>query len=558
MKNNYLTYVLYFVFTVGVAKAQSPYEEEITLPTYDESNSEMLIIRTNSDWSHINDADKRYFFVEPGDYSGVGFVKLTASGTSDKKRYIVLHNGNNTHPGKLDRSELAKIGFVFDNADYWVIDRMAYWDEPKAYNPIQVKNSNYNIINRYYMHDVGNGIYIYPGSDNNTVQNCRIERDDISIYHDRAAIGLSNNRKDNIAIKNTKLLNNEIYNFVDGIQTIRLDEYNAHNNNYEGTIIDYNHIYIDTTIYTNGKGKHDPDGDYAYAENALDLKVGSDNPDNPIIVTNNIMWGFRESDRTNSDLADGGAIMPVHYDVNNVIIENNISFNSTIGFSIADAKVSYSMANSKISNNVFYDIKKHVIYLAIASNILFEKNLYKKIGGNYRSYWMECHHNSDIKFLNNITVDGNNCTVDFKYSNYTSTNNEYFLAKPGDIADGSDVIHTSDPTVNYEDFVFTTDRYTNSPREITIPKIKPVSTGYKLIEKGSEINVYPNPTTGKILIEGANIEEIEFIDISGKYYSTNRLGNENGYDLSGFPKGLYFVKITTKTGVIITKKFMLQ
>ena len=215
------------------------------------------------------------------------------------------------------------------------------------------------------------------------------------------------------------------------------------------------------------------------------------------------------------------------------------------------------MANSKISNNVFYDIKTLVITLVSASNILFEKNLYKKIGGNYRSYWMEGHHNSDIEFSNNITVDGNNGTVYFNYSSYTSANNEYFQATPGDIADGSDVLHTTDPTANYADFVFTTDRYTNSPREITIPKIKPVSTSYKLIKDGNEINVYPNPTTGKISIEGANIELVEFIDISGKNYSSNSLG-KNEYELSGFPKGLYFVKITTKTGVFITKKIILQ
>jgi len=145
MKSKNLIYVLYFVLTVGVAKAQSPFEEEITLPTYDESNSEMMIIDEMSDWSHINDADKKYFFVKPGDYSGGKWpVYLRKSGTADSKRYIVLYNGNNTHPGKLDRSELAKVDFIFDNTDYWVVDRMAYWDEPDAYNPIQIKNSDNN------------------------------------------------------------------------------------------------------------------------------------------------------------------------------------------------------------------------------------------------------------------------------------------------------------------------------------------------------------------------------------------------------------------------------
>jgi len=103
------------------------------------------------------------------------------------------------------------------------------------------------------------------------------------------------------------------------------------NLNYEGTIVDNNHMYINNEIYTDCNGNHDINGECAYAENAIDLKAGSNNPNNPIIISNNKMWGFRKSDRTNSYLGDPGAAIPIHYNVKNVLIRDNLIFDSVLG-----------------------------------------------------------------------------------------------------------------------------------------------------------------------------------------------------------------------------------
>jgi len=462
-------------------QALTQYEEAVTLPRYDANNSEMMLITSDADWASINNPNINYFFVNPGDYSNSGAepngrITLTASGTKDKKRYIILHNGNNTHAGKLDRNQLAKVGFILQGANHWVIDRMAYWDSPTVVNPILVKESSNNVFNRLYFHDVGNGLYIYPGSDENVVQNSRFERDDISIFHDRAAIGIYNDSKPTAVIKNTRIVNNEVRNFVDGAQTIRTNIDRTISNNFEGTIIDNNHFYIDKTIYTDCYGNHDESGSCAYAENALDLKVGSANPQNPVIISNNKMWGFRKSDETNSDLGDSGALMPMHYGVDHVVIKNNIGFDSAEGYSIADPRFGASIRNSSIENNIFQNISGMAVFVADSQQLTIRNNVFKDIAVDHPHHWMAAYDNTSLTFSQNLAVSTHDKTARLGSGNvnFVASNNQYFktiYTQIADTANGTDVVLETDPTDSYNDLVFTTDRYTKNPRTITVPKV---------------------------------------------------------------------------------------
>ena len=485
-------------------KILTQYEEAVTLPQYDATNQEMMLIKSNEDWENINNEGKRFFFVEPGDYSpetkgkgepaGVrdyfGRIKLTKSGTKDKKRYIILHNGNNTHPGKLKREQLAKVGFILQGANYWVIDRMSYWDNKMFHDadkkfpklpmePIQVKSSSYNIFNRLYFHDAANGLYIFNRSHANIVQNSRFERDDIALHYDRAGVCLFNTREHNISIKNTKIINNEMRNLVDGVQTTRLDE-NTHLSdlNVEGTIIDNNHFYIDTTIYTDCNGVHDENGSCAYTENAIDLKMGSLNSKNPVIISNNKMWGFRKSDKTNSTLNDPGALLPIHYGVDNVIIKNNIGFDSTEGITIGDPKkYTFSLGHSRIENNIFQNIKTYGLYVSDAQELTIKNNLFKKIGKESKDHWIVFNNSKDLNFSENIVVDTFGKSSRLKEDNikFSASNNQYYNSNDkqqvADKVNRTDVILDVDATANYKDMVFTTDRYTKTPRIITVPKV---------------------------------------------------------------------------------------
>jgi len=448
----------------------SPYLEKITLPQCDTTNPEVQIISSNADWSHINDIDKTIFCVKPGDYSSLGNIKLTTSGTKNKKRYIVLDNGNNIHPGKLNKSELAKVGFILQDTNYWVIDRMAYWENPSTLNPIQIKNSDYNLINRYFMDNVGNGIYLFPGSDNNTIQNCLIQREDISIFHDRAAIGLFNSNKSDISIRNTKIINNEIKNFVDGFQAIR---HNGYNLNYEGTIIDKNIIYIDNEIYTDCKGNHDINGNCAYAENAIDLKAGSNNKNNPFIISNNIMFGFRKADTTNSTLGDSGAAIVAHYNVKNLLIKNNFIQDAAVGLAVGDPMDQYALNNSKIINNVFYNIQVYALGFISITNTLVQNNIIKYDIVNpdlniATNYWLYCYSSINNQFINNYIINSDKRKNRFKdnIKQNVFKNNILFHSLNRDFPESGITHITKDPTISLKTSRVTINKFTKKPMSI--------------------------------------------------------------------------------------------
>jgi len=191
---------------ISKTETLSKYIQTIALPTCDQNNTDVFFINQDEDWLHINDIDKKIFCVTPGDYINAGNVQLTTSGSAKDKRYIILNNENNLHPGKLNQNEIARVQLSLKDTNYWVIDRMSYWESFNADNPIRLTNSDYNLISRHFLSNVGSGIYLYPGSDNNTIQQCRIERDNISIKYDRAAIGLYDDRQSNITIKIQKFL----------------------------------------------------------------------------------------------------------------------------------------------------------------------------------------------------------------------------------------------------------------------------------------------------------------------------------------------------------------
>ena len=76
-----------------------------------------------------------------------------------------------------------------------------------------------------------------------------------------------------------------------------------------------------------------------------------------------------------------------------------------------------------------------------------------------------------------------------------------------------------------------------------------------------EINLYPNPTTGKFRIESTNgVNEIKSISISnvqGQKLVTKAASDDNTvFDIKDYPAGVYFVKIELKTGETITKKLL--
>ncbi|MDR2971083.1 MAG: T9SS type A sorting domain-containing protein, partial [Bacteroidales bacterium] len=87
-------------------------------------------------------------------------------------------------------------------------------------------------------------------------------------------------------------------------------------------------------------------------------------------------------------------------------------------------------------------------------------------------------------------------------------------------------------------------------------KIKGINVGVEEYGAG-EVEVFPNPTTGELRVTSYELQvtSIEVFDIYGRAVSTHYslLTTYYSIDISLFPAGIYFVKITTDAGMVVKK-----
>lgn len=454
---------LTFVLSSNAFAADSQYLEEITLPECNANNPEVQFISSNADWSKINDSSKSIFCVKPGDYSGAGIITVTADGTDSNRRYIILDNGNDTHPATLSTSNQANAILYLDNADYWVVDRMSTrgYGSSLGQSSMKLKNgSSNNIINRHFIDDFYDGINLTHGAYNNTIQQSQFHNmTHTGRKQDRTGLRLSNASYNGTKIINTKIISNEFINCSDAIQLTRSTGPNGwpdlvNDVDYSGTIMDSNLMYITPDIYTDGSGYYTTSGKYAYAENAIDLKVGAEDANNPVIITNNIMWGFRQSDKTGSSISGTGKAMTIHYRVPNTFIENNIIYDSQYGIGVGDSKeFSAVMTNGSIKNNIFYKIGYSTpsdafgMYLYDSKDMVVEENIFVDMPS---AKTMAYSNNSNITSLNNVLINA------------------------GPVSGVENIIYyDSVSDANHGELIFLMDKHTNEPSTITLSGAAP-------------------------------------------------------------------------------------
>jgi len=83
-----------------------------------------------------------------------------------------------------------------------------------------------------------------------------------------------------------------------------------------------------------------------------------------------------------------------------------------------------------------------------------------------------------------------------------------------------------------------------------------IGNSLSIKELENSFEVYPNPTTGEILIQGSKfkVQSVEVFDVYGRKCHVSRVTlHENHFDISDLSNGIYFVKIQTKTGTVVKK-----
>lgn len=388
------------------------------------------IIKDASGWANINSDQYRVFCVAPNDYRSVGLIRLKSSGAMGSERRIQYYNSSipvDVHPYKMNESEKAIIqNLTFDNASYWIVDRMTIASNRN--DAITITNhSENNVINKVDLYDFRNGIYVINGSNFNTIQNCTLHD---QTYIDRAAIGVHgwDNSGQNDDPQFTKIINNEIWNVNDGVQLIGgIDA----GEDYKGTIIYNNDFYLTSSRYTDCNGSFLSSGNCACAENAIDIKSGSGDTNNMVLIQKNRMWGFRKSDsKCSADMDDPGTGVVMHFGVNNLKFAGNIIWDSQRLFGFQNQK--QPISNVQISGNLFHTPYRYSGDLGMAfyimnndvlgNNMEFSGNTIINSSGEFVKAASIVYDN--MSFKNNIFI--NSGRVDGESVNILANGNEYY------------------------------------------------------------------------------------------------------------------------------------
>ncbi|GHT55199.1 hypothetical protein FACS189446_6210 [Bacteroidia bacterium] len=119
-------------------------------------------------------------------------------------------------------------------------------------------------------------------------------------------------------------------------------------------------------------------------------------------------------------------------------------------------------------------------------------------------------------------------------------------------AGGDEVIE--DYKINYTGYAYVKVKgYTSSTGCYHFGYSRIAGTGIETVEAAG-ISVYPNPAKDELSIKSDfPIKKIEICDLSGKPMITGKLPDSKTIDVSALPSGLYLVKITTDSGVVVKK-----
>ncbi len=70
----------------------------------------------------------------------------------------------------------------------------------------------------------------------------------------------------------------------------------------------------------------------------------------------------------------------------------------------------------------------------------------------------------------------------------------------------------------------------------------------------NKVKVFPNPTSGKITIEGENITHISVFNNAGQIIKQTEVEFTPSFlDLNQHPKGMYFIKVKTNEGLAVKR-----
>jgi hypothetical protein len=328
----------------------SPYSEVYPTP----SGCDVIVTPSNvaSMSTHWDDADKRVFCFQPGDYRNVGEIFLLSSGTATSRRYMrLLRSDDLRNAGQ--RSSRAIFEAIRIRGSWWVIEQLTFQPRnPASWWSLSVVGGDHNVLDGNLVDGIDlqnttmtTGVMIkghngdpanYNTVQRNLIRNGNMMRRPVDFTGVMINAALSPGENNDF----NKVLDNEIADWGDGVAVGGYREDCTEPGLQHGTVIDGNDIYITSRKRSDcATDALDPNGECSCAENAVDTKSdpGSD-PAKWTRITNNRVWGFRPTSDRNScggSGSNGQALMAGSACAGHTLVANNIVRDSTTGISPA-------------------------------------------------------------------------------------------------------------------------------------------------------------------------------------------------------------------------------
>jgi hypothetical protein len=271
-----------------------------------------------------------------------------------------------------------------------------------------------------------------------------------------------------------KVVDNEIYDWGDGIAVAGHTNDCSEPGTQSGTVIDGNDVYLTAAKRIDcASGASDPDGQCACAENGIDLK-SKGGPEAWLWtqVTHNRVWGFRPTSATancggsgaNGQAIDAGNICPEH-----VLVANNVILDSTQGVTAAGS-------SWIIAGNLLHDIRiagpggiastLAIFPSAYATDVKIEFNTVVDVDRAYD----DLSANTDTRcnaVINDHHTD-NMITGEVRGVNHSTTHNFLYAAPAGNFQGTTNESFASAAESGNSEYCFWRKRWT-APERVCIP-----------------------------------------------------------------------------------------
>ncbi|RLB53874.1 MAG: hypothetical protein DRI90_20765, partial [Deltaproteobacteria bacterium] len=164
-----------------------------------------------------------------------------------------------------------------------------------------------------------------------------------------------------------------------------------------------------------------------------------------------------------------------HYHVKNLEVFDNVVFDSNRGLSFGDPHgLPYSVENLHAHDNIFHNIgfstsggTEYCHYFYWSSNVVYEHNTV--VGIEAHSRWLS-HDDNEVGLAVSCNAIVDSAVMVGTRAADTTVGDNFFYNTDRQ-EDGDGTLYPTAAEAQLDDLVFTTDRYTNNPRQITLPGV---------------------------------------------------------------------------------------